>query len=350
MAKALVANCRTDSAKAFSIFRWITRNINYDMQMYLNDEDYISKFPPHPLYLTDSEYNTWYYEQMAAYVFKTKLGVCEGYSRLFKAMCDDVGLECIVISGYAKRSDFIGISFASNHAWNAIKYNGKWHLLDATWASGHLSGGKFTRSYEPSYYDTPPSILMYNHYPEKSEYAFLPYPSPLQKFFELPLLWPQGAKEGMQDFLPSNGRIYATKDSVIEFRLNFNKPVKEIAVTSEPGAQSVCYIYNETQPNKTKNSRPVTASKTKLKISKKEKDITDAVFNYADTALNYKDSISRPPESILTATKPQPKPAEYTFDGKTLLLKYRYLSDSITELHFFANDHLLISYAIAPKQ
>lgn len=50
--------------------------------------------------------------------------VCSGYTRLYKAICNKVGLKCQVIIGYGNGGD---------HAWNRVKINGKWKYVDVTW-------------------------------------------------------------------------------------------------------------------------------------------------------------------------------------------------------------------------
>ena len=48
--------------------------------------------------------------------------VCEGYSMAFKALADQVGISSCLVS-----SDSLG------HAWNMVKLNGKYYMLDVTW-------------------------------------------------------------------------------------------------------------------------------------------------------------------------------------------------------------------------
>lgn len=57
-------------------------------------------------------------------------GVCEGIAKTVKLLCDQVGIESMVItgtslSGAGKRWE--------NHAWNAIKVEGNWHYFDFTY-------------------------------------------------------------------------------------------------------------------------------------------------------------------------------------------------------------------------
>lgn len=53
--------------------------------------------------------------------------VCEGYSRAFKLLCDEVGIPCILVSGTS--SDSRG---TFNHMWNEVMLNGQWYSVDIT--------------------------------------------------------------------------------------------------------------------------------------------------------------------------------------------------------------------------
>lgn len=63
-------------------------------------------------------------------VFKNGLGVCDGYSKAFKFLCDCYNIPCVRITGNAKNSvsDSLG-----GHAWNYVLLNNKWYAIDVTW-------------------------------------------------------------------------------------------------------------------------------------------------------------------------------------------------------------------------
>ena len=71
-------------------------------------------------------------------VFKTGLSVCAGFANLFKKILKVYcGLECKKISGEAKGLEVANSKNDNSHAWNAIKIEGDWYLVDSTWGSGH---------------------------------------------------------------------------------------------------------------------------------------------------------------------------------------------------------------------
>ena len=55
--------------------------------------------------------------------------VCDGYARAFKYIANAAGIECELIQGTATNSS----GKTENHAWNAVKLNGKWYYIDVTW-------------------------------------------------------------------------------------------------------------------------------------------------------------------------------------------------------------------------
>ncbi len=55
-------------------------------------------------------------------------GVCESYTRAYKAILDQLGIPCIVAGGGYKVSDIQ----TENHAWNYVQIGGKWYGVDVT--------------------------------------------------------------------------------------------------------------------------------------------------------------------------------------------------------------------------
>lgn len=64
--------------------------------------------------------------------------ICEGYSKAFKYVCEQISLNCLVVSGRALNLKTGNID---NHAWNIIYVgNGKYAHVDVTWDSGKSHG------------------------------------------------------------------------------------------------------------------------------------------------------------------------------------------------------------------
>lgn len=136
-----------------SIYTWIALNISYDQK---------STFPPHQN------------KQQANDVWKNRVAVCEGYANLFQDMCEIAGIESRVIKGYVRDIDGNEMRFP-NHAWNSVKIDGKWQLLDVSWASANHEEGAiksatiqedFTRKKLDYFFFVNPKKMILTHLPE----------------------------------------------------------------------------------------------------------------------------------------------------------------------------------------
>ena len=63
--------------------------------------------------------------------------VCEGYSKVFKLICDAVNIPCIVINGTADNDDIV---IGGNHSWNVVQIDNRYYHVDITWDSGTKKG------------------------------------------------------------------------------------------------------------------------------------------------------------------------------------------------------------------
>lgn len=113
------------------------------------------------------------------YTCKRRSGVCRDFAALFKELCDRSNIPCVVAGGRVtpriKRWMMDLVTFRMNsptHAWNIVKYNDSWHLMDPTWTqvqsidkyySTDENGRRkyVTRAKRPNrkYYDTEPHIF-----------------------------------------------------------------------------------------------------------------------------------------------------------------------------------------------
>lgn len=97
--KKNINNLNSDYQKAYFAYTWVLDNVmtDYDMSNY------------------------------SAYSGISGDGtVCQGYSTLYAAIAKELGLDCQIIFGGVNGS-------STNHAWNAVKLDGKWYCVDSTW-------------------------------------------------------------------------------------------------------------------------------------------------------------------------------------------------------------------------
>ena len=154
----LTAKSDTDEEKLEAIFDWVTSNIKYDHKSAKKD---ISKFKP------------------IAEILQSKSAICTGYANLIKEMCAISGIECHVVSGYARSSASQKINEVPDHAWNAIKLGYKWYLLDATWSTSKMNNDPKRAS---KYYLADPESMIQSHMPAQRWWQLLKHPISLDAY------------------------------------------------------------------------------------------------------------------------------------------------------------------------
>ena len=146
MKKAQTKYSLNHAESAYFVFRWISENIAYDCYSHGID-----------------------YKEESSYT-KGK-AVCGIYSLIFKRMCEALGLETIKIEGYAKGASYIpGELLQINHAWNAVKIDSVYYLVDSTWGSGSCRGDKFIKTLKEFYFCTKPEVFANSHFPADNKW------------------------------------------------------------------------------------------------------------------------------------------------------------------------------------
>lgn len=242
----LLGSDQTDRQKVTAIFRWVTDNISYNVRIAgKNKYSYLTEETDDDTGMIIKPLNL----RVAETVLRRKMAVCDGYSRLFKAMCDNAGIPCEVIRGYARTGWYRSQNgFGSNHAWNAVYFDSAWHLLDATWAAGYISyrGDEFTRSYNDRYFLTAPDVFVQDHYPEDIRWTLLKDPPVLYEFNRAPLRYIGYIKTGIHSFEPSKGIIEASPGDSIKFEAytSINQGLLEVV----SGVCPTDTIWNDDEP------------------------------------------------------------------------------------------------------
>jgi len=231
LAKQLAALGTTDKEKVRAIFRWITQNIDYNVRpiarkkntpaLFYEEPDDTSKALP-PLN-----------ERVAAKVLYKGVAFCEGYSRLFKTLCDHAGIKAEIVYGYARTNS--SRRFGVNHTWNAVYIDSAWHLLDVTWASGVINFGKeYIRQYNDYYFLTPPEQFIRDHYPEDPQWTLLDNPPVYREYSQSPFRYSGYIKAGINNHFPAKGVIDAALGDTIVIELKARKEIRNFFVSSSP--------------------------------------------------------------------------------------------------------------------
>src|SRR5690606_30059317 len=101
-----------------------------------------------------------YPPQDADTTFSTRRSVCAGYANLVAAMGQEAGLEVVVVTGDARDGE--GSLSGSGHAWNAVRVDDRWYLMDATWNAGYVTDA-FVKQYGTTYLMSPPEVFGVTH-------------------------------------------------------------------------------------------------------------------------------------------------------------------------------------------
>ncbi len=151
----------TDTEKARILFTWIARNIAYDVQ---------EKFAA-----------SNYYEDtlISERALSLRKGVCMHYAVLF---CETAGLmdiEAQLVTGQTKQNSVLS---TTGHVWVAARLEGKWYLLDPTWAAGGVNGMRYIKRFSPQWFMTPPDTMILSHLPTDPQWQLLEHPVSLIRF------------------------------------------------------------------------------------------------------------------------------------------------------------------------
>ncbi len=242
LAQLLTANDTTDLQKVTSIFKWITENIAYNVRSFQNQ----SRMRPTDYWREDEDDNDTaailrpLNERVSISVLKRRTAVCEGYSRLFKMLCNYNGIMCEIVKGYGKANPGSQSRyFGTNHIWNAVFIDTAWRLLDATWASGFINHrDEFQKEYNPHYFLTPPAAFILDHYPEDLRWTLLPSRPLPKEFYATPFKSSAFSRNYILSFSPATGVIEASPGDSIVFEIETNRRKSYLWITDIPNIDS----------------------------------------------------------------------------------------------------------------
>lgn len=109
----IIDNKMTDYEKVKAIYTWLIDNVEYDYTL-LNYKS------------AGADNNSYYLEG----VFDDGLAVCDGIAKAFTSLCQIEGINCVRVVGVSSSN-----GKTENHAWNKVKINNQWYIVDATWGN-----------------------------------------------------------------------------------------------------------------------------------------------------------------------------------------------------------------------
>jgi hypothetical protein len=210
LAQYLTKTAKNDREKARAIYRWITEHVAYDVPGLLAKKRG---------------------DNSPEGVLKNHLCVCEGYARLFQALCEKAEVEAVVVIGRAKPVEFLDDPEVARHAWNAVKLDGEWHLVDPTWGSGGIKDKLFVKKFKDYYFLVPGDELIFNHFPTDPKWQLLPEPKTEKEFDGQPPINPQLFRMGVKP--PSLRKTMEGKD-FREFVKAYDYPGNPVTIVEAP--------------------------------------------------------------------------------------------------------------------
>lgn len=112
--RVIIDDGMTDYEKSQAIYQWISREITYDYDVAFQTQEWVN-------------YNDFYLEG----VFLDKVAVCDGISKAYVVLCQMEGIPCVRVTGMYNEEE----KEPSGHAWNKVKIENQWYVVDATWGN-----------------------------------------------------------------------------------------------------------------------------------------------------------------------------------------------------------------------
>lgn len=206
-----------DLTRARALYRWVAGRIEYDV----------------------SGFRTASYGDVSPEgVLRRRASVCEGYARLTEALGEAMGLEVEVVRGWSKGYGYTpGQRFdgATNHAWNAVRIEGQWRLMDPTWGAGYLDERmQFIRRFQEHYFLTPPDAFVFDHLPQDQRWQLLDRPVSAAEYADLAYLRPMFFVAGFR--IGSHARARVAAEGRVIVTLGVTRPVQMMARVLPAGA------------------------------------------------------------------------------------------------------------------
>ena len=207
LAERISGDFTAENERARAAFTWIALNIKYDVSEYdPNNNIAYSYTTPEEGIRKEKIFR----QNLITKTLKSGQAICEGYASLFTDLCTIMGMDAEIIAGTSRNNESqIGkLPQEGDHAWNAVKVNGQWQLLDVTWAAGIVDSEKgFVKIFNDAYFFAAPENFFLNHFPDN--YKWLLIDKTAKEFANQPFYYPS--------YIKSN------------YRLNFNTGILKVS-------------------------------------------------------------------------------------------------------------------------
>ena len=237
-----------DAECAYFIYKWIAENIAYDCYGMNHGQK----------------------DQGEIATYNNGKGLYSGISLLFKEMCKNLGLDAESIIGYGKPDVYYDeLSFSSNHAWNVVKIEKSYYLVDVIWGAGSCSKDNkdiYVKSFNDYYFCPRPEAFIRRHLPEENKWQLLPNIITSEQFRDMAYLEEQFFTNGFLSISPDNNNIDINGKAKVE--LSYEEMKHNFTITIG------LYHYDNNKLNEIKGSILFYDEKGKIKIDISANNIT----------------------------------------------------------------------------
>ena len=256
LANKLTTQMPGEHDKIRSIYTWVSTNISNDFDTYFRNK--IKRWK----YRNDPKKLAVWNKKISQVIFKNLLtehkSICSGYAYLIQELAQHAGLDCKIINGYGKNNEKEILQKGNpNHSWNAIKIDGEWLFIDATWSSGmyKMEERKFVKDYDDTYFLVRPELFLLNHYPIDIADAHTGKVPNLTTFLESPYIKKSAIQLGISPVNLLQHKIWLNKGDNLLIMLQTDKPesidqidlkmnkIPVSAIVSKPGSTIISIQY-----------------------------------------------------------------------------------------------------------
>ncbi len=215
---------KRDSDKAAAVYYWMATNLEYDVRKHFSNSKnytYNFRYKSHDAKVKKMHNANW---GMYSHAIRRRKTTYFGYVLLYKQLCNNVGLDCAIVSGTFKNSlKSIGKkSGRRNHMWNAVKIGNKWQLVDVVCGSGILNetDQTYTKYYSDVFLFIDPNLFFLNHFPRNT--VWLMCNEGKDDFVKLPFYHGFYFSSGIKIENPLTGVISKAEaeDSIVNIEVN----------------------------------------------------------------------------------------------------------------------------------
>ncbi len=184
LVRHLTASTADPYLRVKRIHDWITLHIAYDNDAFLHGKE----------------------GSQNPFVFlRNKRTTCGGFARLFKLMADQAGIETLYITGLSRNYISLNRQTAAGHAWNAVRIDGIWHIVDVTADNrGGFENDEFAeqKTYRDGSLFLSPAAKRIDNLAHKPEEQFVSPPLSPAEFLARPIVYNSVIRYGIE-FAPS---------------------------------------------------------------------------------------------------------------------------------------------------